>query len=104
MTKQNTSQAGGHTAPQMPRPVASLPEAQAFLPNVDELTLGREILNNKLIPRQRMNFYFGIPWADMTYWRKERDGSFVKPVRIAGKVFYRYGDVMAWIEAQNSAS
>jgi predicted DNA-binding transcriptional regulator AlpA len=61
---------------------------------------GDASLAHKLVPLSKMNAYFGFDWSKVTYWRREQDGCFVPPIRIGRRVYYRYGEVLAWIEAQ----
>jgi prophage regulatory protein len=39
-----------------------------------------------------------VPWSDTTLWRRVKDGTFPKPVRISPNcVAWREADVEAWI-------
>lgn len=61
-----------------------------------------EELALKLVPRNKIKECFGLKWSKMTFWRREQEGAFVPPVRIGRDVYYRYGEVLAWIAAQEA--
>jgi predicted DNA-binding transcriptional regulator AlpA len=44
-----------------------------------------------------------LPFSSATLWRKVKDGSFPKPVKLSQRVTaWRVGDVRAWLEKQQS--
>jgi prophage regulatory protein len=42
-----------------------------------------------------------LPFSPATFWRKVKDGTFPKPVKLGARITaWRVGDVRAWIAAQ----
>lgn len=45
-----------------------------------------------------------LPFSTATFWRRVKDGSFPKPVKLGERITcWRVGDVRAWLAAQTSA-
>ena len=45
-----------------------------------------------------------LPFSSATFWRRVKDGSFPKPVKLGERITcWRVGDVRAWLAAQAAA-
>lgn len=45
-----------------------------------------------------------LPFSAPTLWRKVKEGTFPKPVKLSSRVTaWRVGDVRAWIQSQSAA-
>lgn len=45
-----------------------------------------------------------LPFSPATFWRRVKDGSFPKPVKLGERITcWRVGDVRAWLAAQAAA-
>lgn len=53
---------------------------------------------------KRPNSPAPLPLSAPTLWRKVKDGTFPKPVKLSARVTaWKVGDVRAWINAQSAA-
>ncbi len=75
------------------------PELNSF----DRLPDSAYIRESQLIqnPRQLAN-YAPLPFSSPTLWRKVKQGSFPKPIKLSARVTaWRVGDVRAWLASRS---
>ena len=90
------------------KPIApAIPAVKATIPpsNFDAMPDGAYIREAQLVPiPKRPGIPVPLPFSAPTLWRKVREGTFPKPVKLSDRVTaWNVGTVRAWLNAQVQA-
>jgi len=77
---------------------------KGYLANFDVLPDSAFIRESQLVQRPLKDTLAPLPFSAPTPWRKVKDGTFPKPVKLSAKVTaWKVGEVRAWMAAQAAA-
>lgn len=78
----------------------------AIVPSFDTLPDSAFVRESQLVPsRKRPGLPTPLPFSAPTLWRKVKDGTFPKPIRLSERVTaWNVGEVRTWIAALSIAS
>jgi predicted DNA-binding transcriptional regulator AlpA len=77
---------------------------KGYLANFDVLPDSAFIRESQLVQRPLKDTLAPLPFSAPTLWRKVKDGTFPKPVKLSAKVTaWKVGEVRAWMAAQAAA-
>lgn len=90
------------------QPQASMPEvarSTAAIPSFDELPDSALVRQSQLVrDPKHLTRPTPLPFSPATFWRRVKDGTFPKPVKLGERITcWRVGEVRAWIAAQSQA-
>jgi hypothetical protein len=87
------------SAPAIPAQPATIPQS-----TFDTMPDGAYIREAQLVPSpKRPGVPVPLPFSAPTLWRKVREGTFPKPVKLSGRVTaWNVGTVRAWLTAQET--
>lgn len=101
MSKQKTIPARKRHTSAMEPEVAAV-HYKAEIPSFDELPDSALVRQSQLVrdPKHPTR-PTPLPFSPATFWRRNREGTFPKPVKLGERITaWRVGDVRAWIAAQ----
>jgi predicted DNA-binding transcriptional regulator AlpA len=77
---------------------------KGYLANFDVLPDSAFIRESQLVQRPLKDTLAPLPFSAPTLWRKVKEGTFPKPVKLSAKVTaWKVGEVRAWMAAQAAA-
>lgn len=84
------------------KPEVATTRSPAAIPSFDELPDSALVRQSQLVrdPKHPTR-PTPLPFSPATFWRRNREGTFPKPVKLGERITaWRVGDVRAWIAAQ----